>query len=134
MSMLNDWIRCVGVGGAATGAPALVGRARAGRPRPELSPLLGVVLRVGVDDVAYEPMPYDVLRREPAEVDVLDALEDLLDDPQSALHTDREVDLRDVAGDDHLGAEAEPGEEHLHLLGRGVLRLVEHDESIVKRP
>src|SRR3954470_2833545 len=106
MSMLNDWIRCVGVGGSATGAAAWFGRARVGRPRPDLGLLLGVVLRVGVDDVAHEPMPYDVLRREPAEVDILDALEDLLDHPQSALHTDREVDLRDVAGDDHLGAEA----------------------------
>ncbi len=44
-----------------------------------------------------------------------------------------QVDLGDVAGDDHLRAEAEPGEEHLHLLGRRVLRLVEHDERVVER-
>ena len=34
---------------------------------------------------------------------------------------------------DHLRAEAEAGEEHLHLLGRRVLRLVEHDERVVQR-
>ena len=32
-----------------------------------------------------------------------------------------------------LRAEPEPGEEHLHLLGRRVLRLVEHDERVVQR-
>ena len=45
----------------------------------------------------------------------------------------RQVDLRDVAGDDHLRVEPEPGEDHLHLLGRGVLRLVEDDEAVVQR-
>ena len=30
-------------------------------------------------------------------------------------------------------AESEAGEEHLHLLGRGVLGLVEHDERVVQR-
>ena len=43
------------------------------------------------------------------------------------------VDLGDVAGDDALGAEADAGEEHLHLLGRRVLRLVEDDERAVER-
>ena len=45
----------------------------------------------------------------------------------------RQVDLGDVARDDHLRAEPEPGEEHLHLLGRGVLSLVEDDEGVVER-
>jgi len=34
----------------------------------------------------------------------------------------REVDLGDVAGHDHARILAEAGEEHHHLLGRGVLR------------
>ncbi len=46
-----------------------------------------------------------------------------------ALH----VDLGDVAGHDHLRSEADAGEEHLHLLGRGVLGLVEDDEAVVER-
>ena len=45
----------------------------------------------------------------------------------------RQVDLRDVARDDGLGAEAEAREEHLHLLDGGVLRLVEDDERVVER-
>ena len=44
-----------------------------------------------------------------------------------------QVDLGHVAGHDDLRAEAEAGEEHLHLLGRGVLRLVEDDERVVER-
>ena len=43
------------------------------------------------------------------------------------------VDLRDVSRDDRLGAEAEAGQEHLHLLGGRVLRLVEDDEGVVQR-
>ena len=55
-----------------------------------------------------------------------------LDQPRRLLP--RQVDLRHVAGDDHLRAEAEPRQEHLHLLGRGVLRLVEDDEAVVQCP
>ena len=46
----------------------------------------------------------------------------------------REVDLSDVARDDHLRAEPEPRQEHLHLLGSRVLRLVEDHEGVVQRP
>ena len=59
-------------------------------------------------------------------------VQDVLDDAQAAVRAAGQVDLGDVAGDDHLRAEAEPGEEHLHLLGRGVLRLVEDDERVVE--
>ena len=45
----------------------------------------------------------------------------------------RQIDLRDVAGDDHLGMEPEPGEKHLHLFRRGILRFIENDERIVQR-
>ena len=54
-----------------------------------------------------------------------------LDQPRRLLS--RQVDLRDVSGDDHLRAEAEAGQEHLHLLRRRVLRLVEDDEGVVQR-
>ena len=43
-----------------------------------------------------------------------------------------QVDLGHVAGDDDLRAEPEPGQEHLHLLGRRVLRFVEDDERVVQ--
>ena len=43
-----------------------------------------------------------------------------------------QVDLGHVAGDHRGGAEADAGQEHLHLLARGVLALVENDEGIVQ--
>ncbi len=66
-------------------------------------------------------------------MDVVDVAEDVAHDPQSAALVARQVDLGDVAGDDDLRAEAEAGQEHLHLLGRRVLRLVENDERVVQR-
>ena len=59
--------------------------------------------------------------------------EDVLHLDQPGRLLARQVDLRHVAGDDDLRAEAEAGEEHLHLLRRGVLRLVEDDEAVVER-
>ena len=50
--------------------------------------------------------------------------------------THRREDLarvaRDVTGDDHLGAEPQPREEHLHLRRRRVLSFIENDECLVK--
>ena len=46
----------------------------------------------------------------------------------------REVDLRDVTGNDHFGAKAQAGQEHFHLFRRGVLRLVQNDEAVVQCP
>ena len=43
-----------------------------------------------------------------------------------------EVDLGRVAVDDGLRAEPDAREEHLHLLGRRVLRLVQDDERIIQ--
>ena len=43
----------------------------------------------------------------------------------------RQVDLGHVTGHDHPRAEPEPREEHLHLLGRRVLGLVEDHERVV---
>jgi hypothetical protein len=67
-------------------------------------------------------------------VDVLHAVEDVLHDPQPAGGPAGQVDLRDVTRHDDLAAEAEAGEEHLHLLGGRVLRLVEDDEGVVQAP
>ena len=62
----------------------------------------------------------------------VDAGQDALEADQAAAAAGH-VDLRGVAGDDRLGAEADAGQEHLDLLGRGVLRLVEDDEAGVER-
>ena len=45
----------------------------------------------------------------------------------------RQVDLRDVAGHDRLRSETEARQEHLHLLGGRVLRLVQDHERVVER-
>ena len=79
-------------------------------------------------------MPDDVGRAEVREGDAVDAAEDAAHHVETGALPAGQVDLGGVAGDDHLGAEAESGEEHLHLRGRGVLRLVEDDECVVQRP
>src|SRR3954447_9092831 len=92
----------------------------------------GVPALVGVDDVAHEPVPDDVRTGEGGEVHVLDVAQDLAHDPQAALRPAGQVDLGDVTGDDDPRPESQPGEEHLHLFGGGVLRLVEDHERIVE--
>src|SRR6476619_3302609 len=91
------------------------------------------VLVVGGDDALDELVPHDVLAAEVHELEAVDAPEDVVDHDQARLLVAREIDLRDVAGHDHLGAEPEAGEEHLHLLGARVLRLVEDHERVVER-
>ena len=60
-------------------------------------------------------------------------LEDVARFAQAALVPLGQVDLGQVAGDDRLGADADARQEHLHLLRRRVLRLVEDDEGVVER-
>ena len=79
--------------------------------------LLGVLL-VRLDDPLHELVPDDVLVAEAHEADAVDDAEDVLHLDQAGRLLARQVDLRDVAGDDDLRAEAEPRQEHLHLLGR----------------
>ena len=45
----------------------------------------------------------------------------------------RQINLRDVACDDHFGVEAETRQEHFHLLAGGVLRLIQNDKAVVER-
>src|SRR5215212_545704 len=88
---------------------------------------------VRFDDLLDEAMAHHVLVVEVNERDALDLRDNLerLDEPRRARA--RQVDLRDVAGDDRLRAKPEARQEHLHLLAGGVLRLVENDEGIVER-
>src|SRR5437879_8850367 len=83
------------------------------------------VLFVGIDDARHQRMAHDVLRAELREGDAAHAGEDPARLDQPAFLPAPEIDLRDVAVDHRLGAEADAREEHLHLLRRGVLRLVE---------
>src|SRR3546814_6928301 len=81
---------------------------------------------VGVDDVLHDAMPHDVAAGEVHPAQPVDAGEDLLEATEAAAAAGH-VDLRGVAGDDRLRAEADAGEEHLHLLGR---RSEEHTSEL----
>ncbi len=52
---------------------------------------------------------------------------------QSRALVARQIDLGEIARDHGDRAEADAGEEHFHLLDRGVLRLVEDDEGFIER-
>src|ERR1051326_3799466 len=87
---------------------------------------------VGTHDALHKMMPHHVLLGEEVEENSLDRLEHLHRLQQAALARVGQVNLGNVAGDHHLGVEAHAGHEHLHLLGRRVLRLVQDDERIVQ--
>src|SRR4051794_267898 len=98
-----------------------------------LTAIAALGLAVGGDDSLNQLVADHVLAAEANEVDVLDAGEDVPDLDQAGPRAFLEVDLRDVPGDHELGAEPEPGEEHLHLLGARVLGLVEDHERGIER-
>src|SRR5438270_5727740 len=103
-----------------------------GTSKPLALGLLGRRPLVRTDDVLHDAVAHDVLGREVHEGQTLDPIEDLLEGDEPTAPTG-DVDLGDVTRDDHLGAEADSRQEHLHLLGGGVLGLVEDDEAVVER-
>src|SRR5258705_10301323 len=103
----------------------LVNRATPGKPRRGTAYWTATLLLVGVrfvriDDARDQRMAHHVLRAELREGDAAHALEDAPRLDQPALLPAGEIDLRDVAVDHRLRAEADAREEHLHLLGRRV--------------
>src|SRR5215218_2631572 len=90
------------------------------RPRPSVTVtssrlLSGSTVRfVRLDDLLHQLVPHDVLVVEPDECDALDVADDLHRFDQARGTPGREIDLRDVPGDDRLRAEAEARQEHLH--------------------
>ena len=87
-----------------------------------------VVALVGVDDGTDQLVAHDVGAGQAAEFDVVDVAQDVFDDGQSGSLAARQVDLRGVARDDDLGAEAQAREEHFHLADRRVLGFIQDDE------
>ena len=51
---------------------------------------------------------------------------------QSGRGSRRKVYLRDISGDDHLGVHTQAGQEHLDLMRRRVLRLVQYNDGVVQ--
>src|ERR687893_565680 len=110
------------------GSALLLAPRRAQRGR-----LLLRVLVVRGHDALDELVAHHVLAAEPHELDALHVREDVADHDEAGGLVARKVDLCDIAGHDHLRVEAEPGKEHLDLLGARVLGLVEDYKRIIER-
>src|SRR5882672_7317759 len=94
---------------------------------------LATGLLVGVDDVLHDLVAHDIARVEMHELEAVDVAQHLVEPDETAAPAGH-IDLGDVARDDGSGPEPDARKEHLHLLRRGVLRLVEDDEAVVDRP
>src|SRR5512144_2352520 len=88
---------------------------------------------IGVDDLADQLAADHVAAGEGDMGDIVDAFENGDGFEQPRILAGRQIDLRRIAGDDHLAALAEPREEHLHLHRRGVLCLIENDHGVRER-
>src|SRR5665213_4087709 len=87
--------------------------------------LLGApVAVIGADDALDEMMANNVHVFEVTEADTFYPVENIEGFEEAGTLGVRQVSLGEVAGDDRLGVGAEAGDEHLHLLGGGVLGLV----------
>src|SRR5271165_1307925 len=93
-----------------------------------------LVIVIGADDALHQVVPHDVAFIEVAKANPVNVLQDIDHFQKSAAVRIRQINLRDVAGDDGFRVEPETGHEHLHLLGSGILRLVKNDERIVQGP
>jgi hypothetical protein len=91
------------------------------------------VILVGEDDGLDERVADDIFFGEEMHGNALHIAEGGGGFDEAAEFVAGEVDLGDIAGDNATGTDAEAGEEHEHLLGGGVLRLVEDDEGIAQR-
>src|SRR3970040_2300485 len=120
------------------GLPAIASTSLA-RPRILLAPARvsggeggGLALLVGANDLVDQFVANDVLLAKVLERNPLDIVQDRTNLDESRDLSGGEVHLGDVAGDHCLRVEPEAGEEHLHLLGGGVLRLIEDDEGVIQ--
>ena len=86
---------------------------------------------IRLDDFADECVTHHVFRSQVREGDTVDAMQDVFDCCEAGTWHGQ-IDLRDIARNDHLGVEPQTGQEHLHLLFGRVLSLVEDDESVVE--
>ncbi len=77
-------------------------------------------------------MAHDIAGREVGKGQPTDIGHDLTRFDQAGFLPARQVNLGDIAGDDGFCTDADAGEEHFHLLRRGVLRLVENDEGMMQ--
>ena len=79
-------------------------------------------------------MTNNVLVSEGMDIDIVNLAKYLDGNRKSALLSRGQVGLCQISRYHCFGVEAKTGKEHLHLLGRCVLRLIEDYEAIVKCP
>ena len=77
-------------------------------------------------------MTDDVGLGEAAEGDAVDPFENIPGLKKPGLFFHRQIDLGNVSGDDGPGVKTDAGEEHFHLLPRGILRFVEDDKGVAQ--
>src|SRR5258708_25239817 len=82
---------------------------------------------VSRNDLLNDGMPDDIPFVERHEPDLRNMGENPARLPKAGSLALRQIDLGYVSRDDGFGEEPDPSEEHLHLLGRRVLRLIEDD-------
>src|SRR5688572_3566960 len=92
--------------------------------------LLAIARIVGGDDLLDQVVAHHIAVGEAHGADTLDILDRLERVAQARLLSRRQVDLRQVTVHRHARILAQAGQKHLHLHGRGVLRLVQDDEGI----
>src|SRR5687767_13649052 len=88
---------------------------------------------VGIDDALNQGMTHYVFGIEIGKRDAADVFQHIFGLDQAALLAAREIDLGYVAIDDGLAAEPDARQEHLHLLGRRILRFIEDHERVIER-
>src|SRR5512134_3042593 len=90
-----------------------------------VGPVIGLVRRY---DPLHQRMPHHVMRGKKGEADTALLPQHVDDLAQAGLGVLGQIDLGDVARHHGRRTEADARQKHLHLLHRGVLRLVENDE------
>src|SRR4051812_45654725 len=85
---------------------------------------------VGIDNLADELAADDIAAGEGDMGNVLDTIEDRDRLEQAGILAGGQIDLRWIAGHDHLALLAKPGQKHLHLNRRAILGLVEDDHGV----
>ena len=87
---------------------------------------------VGFDYILYKPVSYDVRSVEIYAFDAVNVFQYPYGVLQSAAYSSRQVYLGDISGYDHFGIEAEPCQEHFHLLRGSILCFIEDDKAVIK--
>ena len=89
---------------------------------------------IGANDAGHERVANYVRLREMHKGDPGNPVENLHRVSQARAGSLRQIDLAEIAGDDHPGVFSQSRQEHFHLHGSRVLRLVEDDEGVGERP